>query len=160
MSADKTVGEPKEERQPRRPSFLPQRKPTPAVAAPGKARVISNAPTKKPVKTEDEEPEQKKREGNLIQRVGGDLREYVEGVRSELRKVTWPTRDEATRLTIIVIIALIITAIVLGAVVLLFTELFRVGLDSPLVLIVFMLVAAVVGFVINRAQNRSSGFQR
>lgn len=121
--------------------------------------MISNAPTKKPVKTEDEEPVQK-REGNFLTRLPNDIREYVEGVRSELRKVTWPTREEALRLTMIVVLALIVTALVLGTVVLLYTELFRIGLDSPVVLIAFMLVAAVVGVVINRSQNRPTGYKR
>ncbi|MBK9747376.1 MAG: preprotein translocase subunit SecE [Anaerolineae bacterium] len=159
MSADKTVGDQKEGRQPRRLSLGLQRK-ADASASTGKARVISNAPTKKPVKTEVEEPEQKPREGNFLTRLPGDLREYIEGVRSELRKVTWPTREEAIRLTIIVIVALIVTALVLGAVVLLYTELFRIGLDSPVVLIAFMLIAAVVGVVINRSQNRPTGYRR
>lgn len=161
MSADKTVGDPKEGRAPRRPSFLPQRKPdsTRAVTSAGKAKVVSTA-SKKPVKVEDEEPQEPKREGNFLTNLPGDLRLYAEGVRSELRKVTWPTREEATRLTIIVIVALIVTAILLGATVLIYTELFRVGLDRPEVLIVFMLIAAAVGWFINRAQNRSSGYQR
>jgi len=160
MSADKTVGDQKDARQPRRPLLGLQRKSDATrTAAAGKARVISNAPTKKPVKTEDEEPVQK-REGNFLTRLPNDIREYVEGVRSELRKVTWPTREEALRLTMIVVLALIVTALVLGAVVLLYTELFRIGLDSPVVLIAFMLVAAVVGVVINRSQNRPTGYKR
>jgi preprotein translocase subunit SecE len=163
MSADKTVGDEKAGRAARRPSFLPQRKSDPArsVTSAGKAKVITTAPAKKPVvKTEDQEPQEPKRGGNLITNVAADLREYAEGVRSELRKVTWPTREETTRLTIIVLIALIATAILLGAIVLVYTELFRVGLDRPEVLIVFMLIAAAVGFFINRSQNRPSGFQR
>jgi len=34
----------------------------------------------------------------------------------ELRKVSWPTREEATHLTLIVLVVLIITAIILGVV--------------------------------------------
>lgn len=34
----------------------------------------------------------------------------------ELRKVSWPTREEATNLTIIVIIVLVFMAVLLGAV--------------------------------------------
>lgn len=159
MSADKTAGDQKEGRQPRRPLLGLQRKPATAAATAGKARVITTAPTKKPVKTEDEEPEEK-REGNFLTRLPGDLREYAEGVRSEMRKVTWPTREELIRLTVIVLVALITTALILGAIVLIYTELFRVGLDSPVVLVGFMLAAAVVGFVINRSQNRPTGYKR
>jgi preprotein translocase subunit SecE len=41
----------------------------------------------------------------------------------ELRKVTWPTREEATRLTILVIVLSIIMGILLGAVDLVFSSL-------------------------------------
>src|SRR3954467_14975317 len=40
--------------------------------------------------------------GNVATRTVGGFREYLEGVRSELSKVIWPTREEAQRLTIIV----------------------------------------------------------
>jgi len=62
--------------------------------------------------------------GNVATRTVGGLREYFEGVRSELGKVIWPTREEARRLTIIVLVTLIAASIVLGAISLLFTELF------------------------------------
>ncbi|MBN2085825.1 MAG: preprotein translocase subunit SecE [Anaerolineales bacterium] len=43
----------------------------------------------------------------------------------ELRKVTWPTRDEALRLTAIVMVVLIASALFLGAIDALLTEFFR-----------------------------------
>ena len=43
----------------------------------------------------------------------------------ELRKVTWPTRDEALRLTAIVLGVMIVTSIFLGAIDALLTEAFR-----------------------------------
>jgi len=43
----------------------------------------------------------------------------------ELRKVSWPTRDEAIRLTAIVLAVLIASSLFLGAIDLLLTELFR-----------------------------------
>jgi preprotein translocase subunit SecE len=43
----------------------------------------------------------------------------------ELRKVTWPTRDETMRLTAIVLVVLIVSALFLGAIDLLLTEIFR-----------------------------------
>jgi preprotein translocase subunit SecE len=43
----------------------------------------------------------------------------------ELRKVTWPTRDEALRLTAIVLAVMIVTSIFLGAIDALLTEGFR-----------------------------------
>ena len=43
------------------------------------------------------------------------VREYLKGVRSELNRVTWPTRPEVINYTIVVLITLaIITALVTG----------------------------------------------
>jgi len=165
MSADKTVGEEKEGRKPRRSLLAPQKttdpKTTRSAAASGRARLVSTA-SKKPVATkdEDEETPEKPREGNIVTRVVEDLRSYAEGVRSELRKVTWPTRDETRRLTIIVLIALIASSLLLGLTVWLFTQLFALGLDNPVILIVFMLAVGAAGFIVYRMQNRPSGYQR
>lgn len=43
----------------------------------------------------------------------------------ELRKVTWPTRDEALRLTAVVLAVMIVTSIFLGTIDALLTEAFR-----------------------------------
>jgi preprotein translocase subunit SecE len=43
----------------------------------------------------------------------------------ELRKVSWPTRDEALRLTAIVMVVLIGSSLFLGAIDALLTEFFR-----------------------------------
>lgn len=93
-------------------------------------------------------------EGNFITRTVRGLREYFEGVRSELQKVVWPTREEARRLTIIVLSVTITAAIVLGIISLLFNELFNLGLRSPLVFaVVFVLI--LIGFVYYlRTNNR------
>lgn len=53
------------------------------------------------------------------------LAESVREVRSELRKVVWPTRDEAIRLTAVVIGVCAAVGLTLGAVDFLFAELFR-----------------------------------
>ena len=58
------------------------------------------------------------RRSNVIARVS---RETV----GELRKVNWPTREEATQLTIIVLAVLAGSALFLGALDYLFTGLFR-----------------------------------
>lgn len=60
-------------------------------------------------------------DNGIVQRT----RRYLEQTRSELRKVTWPTRDEATNLTIMVVIVLIVMAAILGVVDVAFTSLFR-----------------------------------
>ena len=83
--------------------------------------------------------------GNVATRTVGGIREYFEGVRSELQKVAWPTREETRRLTIIVLITLILAALILGAISLSFTELFRIGLSQPLILLGFMFIAVGAG---------------
>ena len=60
-------------------------------------------------------------ENGVIQRA----RRYLEQTRSELRKVTWPTQDEATNLTIMVVVVMLIMALILGGVDAIFTSLFR-----------------------------------
>lgn len=54
-------------------------------------------------------------------RIGEQVRE----VRSELRKVVWPTRDEAIRLTGVVIGVCVAIGFFLGGVDFLFAEMFR-----------------------------------
>ncbi|MCS7287422.1 MAG: preprotein translocase subunit SecE [Anaerolineae bacterium] len=39
---------------------------------------------------------------------------YLKETRAELRKVTWPTREEALRLTVLVIVTILVMAILLG----------------------------------------------
>lgn len=47
---------------------------------------------------------------------------YFKEVRAELSKVTWPTRQETTRLTIVVVIAAIAFGLAIGGVDYLFTK--------------------------------------
>ena len=54
------------------------------------------------------------------------LRRFYRDVRSELRKVVWPTREQATNLTVIVCVASVAVGVLLGGLDLLFAELFRV----------------------------------
>ncbi len=39
---------------------------------------------------------------------------YLRETRAELRKVTWPTREEAMRLTLVVIVTILVMAVILG----------------------------------------------
>lgn len=78
---------------------------------------------------------------NIVVRFFRGIGEYFGGVRDELRKVTWPTREELTRLTIIVIIVTIAASVVLGVISFLFTELFILGFDNE---IVFAIMFAVM----------------
>jgi preprotein translocase subunit SecE len=100
--------------------------------------------------------EEEVEEGNFLTRLVRGITDYFEGVRSELRKVAWPSREDARRLTIIVLTALVVCALILGGISLLFTELFRIGLSNPLVLIGFMVIAVGGGFIFNRINKRSS----
>jgi preprotein translocase subunit SecE len=49
---------------------------------------------------------------------------YLRETRAELSKVTWPTRQEATNLTIIVLITVLVSSLVLGGFDYLFAQLF------------------------------------
>lgn len=49
---------------------------------------------------------------------------YLRETRAELSKVTWPSRQEALNLTIIVLITVIVSSLVLGSFDYLFSQLF------------------------------------
>ena len=51
---------------------------------------------------------------NFFQRTWYKIKKYIAETIGELRKVSWPTRQEAIRLTEIVIIVIIVMAIILG----------------------------------------------
>lgn len=51
--------------------------------------------------------------------------QYLRETRAELRKVVWPTREEAINLTIIVVATIIVMSIFFGAIDYLLTALFR-----------------------------------
>jgi preprotein translocase subunit SecE len=46
----------------------------------------------------------------LLSAQGRELAQYVQGSRVELRKVVWPTRDETTKMTLVVFAAIVIMA--------------------------------------------------
>lgn len=98
--------------------------------------------------------EEEEKQGNFITRTFRGVREYFEGVNSELRKVAWPSREDTRRLTIIVLAVMVISAIALGIISFSFTELFRLGLASPLIFAGFFAVVAVGGFLLYRRSQR------
>lgn len=72
------------------------------------------------------------------------IRNYLVNVRNELRKVTWPTRDDVIRLTRVVLIVTAISAIFLGGI----SALLTIGLDSfglsnPWILVVVFVAIAI-----------------
>lgn len=86
--------------------------------------------------------------GNFITRPLYGLREYLEGVGAELQKVAWPSREDTRRLTILVLVTTIIASLVLGVISLGFTELFRLGLNNPLIFLIFFVIVGVLAFLI------------
>jgi preprotein translocase subunit SecE len=52
------------------------------------------------------------------------IQKYVSETVGELRKVTWPTRKEATNLTLIVIVVVIAMGLFLGGLDLIYTRIF------------------------------------
>jgi preprotein translocase subunit SecE len=95
--------------------------------------------------------------GNFITRPLHRLSNYLHDVRSEVRKVIWPTREETGQLTRLVLIATIISAIILGVISLLFTELFRLGLDQPIIFVgLFVIVIGLVVYFFRRGDQRAT----
>jgi preprotein translocase subunit SecE len=66
--------------------------------------------------------------GSLQNATGSDsrLQRFYRDIKSELRKVVWPTREQATNLTVIVCIVSAAVGVFLGGVDLAFGELFKV----------------------------------
>lgn len=58
-------------------------------------------------------------------KIGERIVEYFKDTRGELRKVSWPTRKEATNLTLIVLAVTIVMAIFLGSLDYIFANLVR-----------------------------------
>ncbi|MCC6613980.1 MAG: preprotein translocase subunit SecE [Anaerolineae bacterium] len=102
------------------------------------------------------EQEEDSRSSGFFTRLVTGIREYLEGVNSEMRKVVWPTNEDTRHLSTVVLTTLVVSSIVLGAIVLFFTELFRIGLAQPIILIGVMVLAAIVGFVIARMNSQRS----
>ncbi|MBZ0303860.1 MAG: preprotein translocase subunit SecE [Anaerolineae bacterium] len=96
-------------------------------------------------------------EGNVVVRSVGGVREYFEGVQSELNKVTWPTREETIRLSGIVLVTTVISSLILGLVALSYSELFRLGINQPLIFLGFFVAVLVIGFVVYRRSNQGGG---
>jgi preprotein translocase subunit SecE len=44
----------------------------------------------------------------------GRTRDFLAGVREEMRKVTWPTRDELTKATRMIVVLSIVLGVVIG----------------------------------------------
>lgn len=62
---------------------------------------------------------------NVFRRLIDRLTEYLKDTRGELRKTSWPTREQATRLTLIVLAVTVVMAAFLGALDFVFAQLIR-----------------------------------
>ncbi len=56
------------------------------------------------------------------------IKSFLYSVRAELKKVSWPTRGEVVRSTIISLAAIILFSIVIGGIDLLFLQMWRIFL--------------------------------
>ena len=77
-----------------------------------------------------------KQEGNALTRPFFALRDYFEGVQSELETVSWPTREEALRLAQIVLIVTVASSLVLGTLSVLAGQYLDLGLKNEIIFIV------------------------
>lgn len=68
----------------------------------------------------DKEPRERESRDKEPQRENAIVRTYRE-VRSEMKKVVWPTREETARLTAVVIAVSVVASLILGASDLIFT---------------------------------------
>lgn len=86
------------------------------------------------------------------------VREYFRDTAGELRKVHWPTRLEARNLTIVVLVTLLLTSVILGAMDYLFERLMLgvISLDIVSIAILVVIAAAIVVLVVfaSRGRNR------
>jgi preprotein translocase subunit SecE len=158
MSADKTIGDEEKTGRRRRLAVTRNRSEEPEeeqedLVEDRSVTVGKGRATPSRRRQEDEEES-----SNLATRTVGGLRGYFEGVRSELEKVVWPTREEWRRLTVIVLITLLVCSLILGTISFVFTELFRVGLGSPIILLGVMFIAVAGGLVFYRYNSRRSPY--
>ncbi|MFN8527500.1 MAG: preprotein translocase subunit SecE [Anaerolineae bacterium] len=155
MSTDKTAGQQPEGRTARRrPTAEAEQEQKDLAAGSERHDGAVTAKKDRPTPSRRKEEEEEEDSGNIVTRTGSGIREYLEGVRSEIGKVVWPTRDDAQRLTLIVLISLIVSSAALGAIAFLFTEIFRIGLDAPLLLFVVMAIGIAGGLLFNRIYGR------
>lgn len=88
--------------------------------------------------------------GNFVVRFYRGMINYLRGVKEELEKVVWPTREELTRLSRIIISVTLFSALVLGILSFLFNELFIQGFNNNIVFLLFFVAVGVLWFVANR----------
>ncbi len=88
-----------------------------------------------------------KTEQNLLTRVTGPIAGYLRDTRAELRKVTWPTREEAWNLTLIVMGTVIVMSLILGFADFIFGKIMRGIIIGNVVWVVVGVLVVVAGAV-------------
>ena len=88
-----------------------------------------------------------KTEQNLLTRVIGPIAGYLRDTRAELRKVTWPTREEAWNLTLIVLGTVIVMSIILGFADFIFGKIMQGLIIGNVVWVVVGVLVVVAGAV-------------
>lgn len=117
------------------------------------------APKGRPTPGRRQQQAEVEEKGNIVTRPVNRLTLYLRDVRSELGKVTWPTREEALQLTRIVLGTTISAAIILGLITLVFTELFRYGLNQPILFAgLFVIVVALIVMFLRRSSERTTPY--
>jgi preprotein translocase subunit SecE len=89
----------------------------------------------------------------VVTRSFGGIREYFSDVRSELDKVSWPTREDALRLTRVVLITLLLSAIVMGGISFLFARYVEFGIRNPFAFVVLLIAVVGAAFWYFRREN-------
>lgn len=100
------------------------------------------APKDRPTPSRRDQHQQSR--GNFITRLFRPITNYFADTRSELQKVTWPSRDESIRLSGIVIAVTIAFAIGLGLLDFLYGQLFSLAVNTPVIFLIAGVAAAVV----------------
>jgi preprotein translocase SecE subunit len=94
--------------------------------------------------------------GNFFTRMVAGTRAYLTGVSDELDKVVWPSREETMRLAWIVLLVTTASAIVLGIISFIFTEIFVIGIreDNPIIFVAVGIVVLAALFAYRRLNSR------
>lgn len=97
-------------------------------------------------------------EGSALTRPFRGVIAYLRGVNDELRKVTWPTREELRHLTVMTLLVTIASSIALGIVALIYTELFIFGLTqgNDWIFVVVGVSVAAISFAVTRYNARGN----
>lgn len=100
----------------------------------------------------------KKESGNFLT----GIRTYFSEVRTELNKVSWPSRDDIRRLTVVVLIVTAVTSILLGALSLILGQIMNEwGMQYPIILGVLFIAITVVtlwSFSRDGSSSKKSGY--